>query len=68
MLFRSTKYPKEVQYFQDWKTNFEQELNEYKVDLLKVQGEATKKLLSKEMDKLQVFIDIAAKRINEFKK
>ncbi|MDQ0244096.1 NifB/MoaA-like Fe-S oxidoreductase [Bacillus fengqiuensis] len=68
MLFKSPKYQKEIEYFQDWKSNFEQELNDYKVDFSNIQGEATKELLSKEINKLQAFIDIADKRINEFRK
>lgn len=68
MLFKSQKHRHEVSYFQDWKNNFEQELHDYKSDVSNVQGEATKKLLENEINKLRVFIDIADKRINEFKK
>lgn len=68
MIFKSSKHRKEIEYFQDWKSNFEQELNDYKVDFANIKGEATKELLSKEINKLQTFIDIADKRINEFRR
>lgn len=67
MLFKSPKYLKEIEYFQDLKSDFEQELNDYKIDFVNIKEEATKKLLSKEINRLQLFIDIADKRINEFR-
>ena len=68
MIFKSLTHQKEIEYFQDWKSNFEQELNDYKIDFANIKGEATKKLLSKEINKLQTFIDIADKRIDEFRR